>query len=507
MEQNINNEGLKAEHYAAIYTRKSTKDDNGSPVTQRRKGKASINNNNLILYKIYEDSISATKFKFNERPGFKQLLSDAKKGYFRTVVVLKRDRLARNMDDFMSIRRELKKYGIKIIYSDEGEFQGNESYISDFIENIIMAVAEIEPKQICQRTIDGINDKRRRGEYDTKNIPFGYDRRKSNKEKPRLNEAGHKVNEYFPKEGEKELIELIFKKYNEIIGKCNGTDFANEINNENNYAKTITSSKIASYIKNPIYGGLQLIDNESKEAAILSNSDNKLEIDKTKYHSCTNVIPIISADIWFQAMNKWVNSYEKRKYTKHDFLFKGILYCGECGEKLSVQNEYIRCSKKQCFSSKLSKVVDTIINFLINDLLLNENSLLKNTGYLTDIKNQQRKLAKELKELEHKQNHILEQLILEPGNIESIEELAEINKCITSLEVRKDSVNDSIESLSNIIEFIRKSFNSNDKAHLVKYISDNQNKFYPIIKENIEKVYIIGAKKNISIKDIKCKCF
>jgi DNA invertase Pin-like site-specific DNA recombinase len=110
------------EEYAAIYARKSTKLENNSLKSQASLAREEIKKRNLFVYDVYEDEESATKYHPMHRPEFKRLLYDAMNGKFKTLVVFRRDRLARKVEDLIDIKNFFKKHGRKIIYSNYGEY-------------------------------------------------------------------------------------------------------------------------------------------------------------------------------------------------------------------------------------------------------------------------------------------------------------------------------------------------------------------------------------------------
>ena len=91
---------------AAIYARISGKGNSNSIATQIELAKDLLFEKKLVLYEVYTDEESATKLPFHERPGFKKLLADARLGNFKTVIAFRRDRLARNFEDFKEIKAQ-----------------------------------------------------------------------------------------------------------------------------------------------------------------------------------------------------------------------------------------------------------------------------------------------------------------------------------------------------------------------------------------------------------------
>jgi len=80
-------------------------------------------------------------------------LNDMYAGMFKTVVVIRMDRLSRRIDDFMKIKNIFKAHDVNVIYVKEPQLNFNEeNYISNFIQNMVMAVSTFEPDNIADRT-------------------------------------------------------------------------------------------------------------------------------------------------------------------------------------------------------------------------------------------------------------------------------------------------------------------------------------------------------------------
>lgn len=166
------------EKYAAIYARKSIKNQNDSLLAQKQLGMRALEKNELLLYRVYEDEASGRRLPSFKRKGFGELISDARTGYFKTVVTYRHDRLSRDADDWLLIKNEFKRLGIKVIFTDVTEIVPTNTPISNFVENLMITIAELEPNQILKRTMLGIRTKREDGIYNpagkNKDGLFGY---------------------------------------------------------------------------------------------------------------------------------------------------------------------------------------------------------------------------------------------------------------------------------------------------------------------------------------------
>lgn len=166
-----------SKNYAAIYARTSSKVENNSIEAQISISKSVLNSKNLLLYAVYVDTVSGYSTPPPDRDGFGKLLEDAKAGCFKTLVAYKHDRIARNLNDWVNLKNQLRKLKIKIIFSDDTEYASDNSVQGEFLENLVVMVGELEPNNINERTSAGKLEMRKKGVYSSgNNIPFGYKR-------------------------------------------------------------------------------------------------------------------------------------------------------------------------------------------------------------------------------------------------------------------------------------------------------------------------------------------
>lgn len=368
------------QEYAAVYARKSTKVDNNSIQSQTSLAMDVIKKEGLLLYKVYSDIETATKYEPIHRVGFKELMHDTMegKGKFKTLIVFRRDRLARKAEHLVEIKKFFKKYNVRIIYSNDGEFQPDDSYISNFIENIIMAVDELEPRILSERIESGKNKKRERGEYSCGcNLPFGYCRKTIH---------GSIRYVFVPEE-----IELVKKVFNEYVNNSSISRNMKKLRKEileykilkdkklyekthnKKYLKTVPLS-IMTTIKTPIYANLQFKNNklkityEDKDIFNIVNATNPI-INRHLFQECCNVDRAIDKDMWYKAAEKWKASNLKRDGVGNKAetqLFKNLIFCTHCNDKVWFTKENFKC-KKGCFNMpKVVAINEVLFSVLVN---------------------------------------------------------------------------------------------------------------------------------------------
>src|SRR5699024_5325802 len=98
--------------------------------------------------KIYREKFTGTR---KDRPEFKRLLSDLKKG--DTLVVTKLDRFARSARDAIEIIEDLFEKGIRVHVLNMGIVEDTPT--GRLIFNIMVSVAQFERDMIVERTQEG----------------------------------------------------------------------------------------------------------------------------------------------------------------------------------------------------------------------------------------------------------------------------------------------------------------------------------------------------------------
>lgn len=468
-----------AKDYAAIYARVSNPSQDTSIEAQVKIAKETLEKENLLLYDIYEDKETATKFDPIHREGFKRLLYDAINDKFKTVIVFRRDRLARIQTDFVNIRDILRKHKISVIYSNKGEFQPYDSYQSDFVENILSAVDELEPKTIKARSSNGINEKRKRGEYFCGACcPYGYKRNKNNQKKYVSEEASNETKkeyEYEPDPDTAPIIKLIFSKFMNIDNKTyKKTDLLTEINQVSHNRK-ISNTDLNYIIKNPVYAGLYLLDsNDSVLKYIYTDESEKIQVNKAPFKEWVNVNPILKKDHWYEALKHYcltTTHKNKIKNDKKEYLFKNLLICKTCHKKLYLNGNRYRCSKG-CTNIPYSLLIDTLLERIVHDVL-QKNLQNHYKKKLKDIELNILQLDKKLNINKIKQRDILFEIIDEEKFDEKY-----LNKYISN----EKKLLDEIRILKTKAMVLIKVSETFDYITCINKISDIQN----YIKRNIE---------------------
>jgi len=134
---------------AALYTRVSTIDQN--PETQGIELRLFAQQRGYEIVEYVDHGVSGTKVR---RPALDQLLKDANRHKFDTVLVWSCDRLARNTKHFLQVLDELGGLGIQ--FHSQREAIDTAGPLGRAIIVIISAIAELERSLIVERVRAGM---------------------------------------------------------------------------------------------------------------------------------------------------------------------------------------------------------------------------------------------------------------------------------------------------------------------------------------------------------------
>lgn len=371
--------------YAAIYARRSTVNENSSIDSQLSNCRKHANEKSLLIYKEYSEVISATKNSIEQREALFQLLMDAKRKCFKTLIVTRRDRLARKFEDYLEIKKLLEKCGVKILFQSDIECAKDTDPMSYFIDNVLMAVAEFEPNNIRQRVSAGMERKKEAGEYSCSRDPYGYKRSDS---KVTIN--GRDCYKFTKKPEAIKIISNIFNTYVKDTTITTILELHKKLVSHNSIPSNFTTNDIERIIANPIYAGLMTKNTNLKyKNGEIIEKENDIELDLSLdfFKGCVNVnvndTPFVTPEVWFKAVSKY-NLIPKKiinKRNKEDDLFKDKVFCKICGNKIKLKNKYYRC---QCKDVSISK--QNLKNYVIDLIIASFNSSLELIKYINKLK-------------------------------------------------------------------------------------------------------------------------
>ncbi|MGE6577403.1 recombinase family protein [Paenibacillus xylanexedens] len=296
----------------AIYIRVSTQEQtNGySIVAQLEELRAYAAKHSLIIYREYIDAGYSGK-TINGRPALQELLSDATKKKFSTVITWKLNRLARNLIDQLKILSIFKQQNIS--YMSLTEKFDSSTPQGFFVLQMLGSIAELEREQIAENVRLGIQRRSQQGLWNSGNNVLRYEWTSG---------AGIESHvRVVPSEAE--LVRMIFEKYRDgdglksITSQLNAAGYITKRNRLFSIAGVrgiLTNVNYIGYIR---YTVRQKFSNEANGSKQITQGAQK---------------PIISIELWndVQKLLKY-RSKPKTKSISRNYPLTGLLKCPLCG--------------------------------------------------------------------------------------------------------------------------------------------------------------------------------
>jgi DNA invertase Pin-like site-specific DNA recombinase len=483
--------------YAAIYARKSSSNESLSLDTQVSLAKDLAYEKKLIIYDVYQEVKSAVQFLSDSRAEFKRLLQDAEAGKFKTVIVFKRDRLGRNIKDLLKIRRFFAEHEINVIFTSKGEYVSDGSTTSNFVENMLIAIAEMEADTVKDRIEPGKENQRKRGDYATPRIPFLF----------KLAESG--PYKYVLKdENISSKLEFIFEEYIRV-GKSNEvikdilkdlTARYKEVNDKYKKDKSESASdnkgniSYSTLIKQAMLAGLQLKDRKKRveDTFIYNKSSKKYEVDKDMYQKITNVKASISPELWYEAICVWKNNYKSKYKHSQNYLFKDLLFCDSCQSQIIFKEDIYQCKKKCIYISK-DELLKVLVTRVLKDIITKRELEAGINKRIKEFEKIKRKLDDEIRRNRAQQSLEVKTILYKNLSIDDCIELKNLALEHEQLVKERGDIIRKIEGLTAAKEHTDKILE--DKSQAVVTLTDNIDLTQNMLLSIIKRVNVIGADK------------
>ena len=320
-----------------LYMRLSREDgdkEESSSVTNQReilKRYVSEQPNFFIVKEYVDDGYTGTNF---DRPKFKEMIEDIEAGIIDTVITKDLSRLGRErlgVGHYTEIY--FPEHNVRYIalldnidtYFDAGmndmaPFKGviNDMYVRDISKKIRSSLIE----------------RKKAGNFLGVTAPYGYKKDPNNKFHLVINEK------------EAEVVKRVFRLYLEGNGLTkiaqiltkDGVPVPGESRDIGKTRKTALYSSwkqttIRRILDNRVYLG-ELV--QFKRRKINYKSKRRITVPEEERYICKGTHEAIIDEESFNAVQNILKKNKSFKGTKHDYLFKGLLFCSECGARLNV---------------------------------------------------------------------------------------------------------------------------------------------------------------------------
>lgn len=458
---------IKNNYSVGAYIRLSREDEDKNTESESIKNQKSLifqyaKENHLNIEEVYiDDGYSGTNF---DRPEFKRLISDIESKKINLVITKDMSRLGR---DYIGTGELIEKYFpehnvryIAITDNIDTLLDNSNNDIAPF--KAIMN--DMYAKDISKKIKSSLRAKQKEGKWVGGRAPFGYEKDPGDKNHLIKNEDKAKI---------VRRIYYMFLDNHTISSIANiltkeGIKTPAEYNYEN-------YNKIASSIWNP-KTIRDILTNRTYTGDLVQNKRNKVNYkvktiinnDPTKYIIVENTHePIIDKQM-FSEVQKRIPKNKGRIEKKEKNLLDGLLYCGECGHRISITPR-----------RKQDNHHYTICNYYRTNIKLGLCTMHSNNYDILEKK-------------------IINAIIYEIQN--SINKTNIQKKVSEKVCLQKDGKEKKISELKREIQNIN---NNLDELYIDKLNKKITNEQYKRIKDKLEKELLSKRKQYMEIKNIK----
>ena len=327
------------EYNAAIYIRLSKEDgdreESESVTNQRKILKAFAKENKYKIYDEYvDDGYTGTNFN---RPDFKRMIRDIENKKINMVITKSLSRLGR---DYIETGRYIETYFPEneiryIAILDDVDTYLDRNCDTVAFKNIMNDYYAKETSKNIKKTK---NKKKLEGFYYTSYAPFGYKKvsKSGNLEIDEVQaDIVRKIYDLFLEgKGTYQIAKLLTGEGIEPPGLQ--MKMKNVVNNITNTTDKWNHNTVRRILSNQIYIG-NCVQNKSKK---ISYKSKKMIAIPEEEHTITknHHKAIILIDKW-ELVQKMLGVHKNEKIRDTDVLFKGLLYCAHCNNKLSIRTK------------------------------------------------------------------------------------------------------------------------------------------------------------------------
>ncbi len=527
-----NNYLTDVEFNVGIYIRLSQEDrdkdkkyesDSESVANQKELLRDYVKNHNFNLVNEYvDDGFSGTDF---DRPGFQKMMEDIKNKKINCVVVKDLSRLGR--DHVMTgyyIETFFPENQIRFISILES-YDSFKNQASNDSSTFIIACNDYYSKQNSIKIRNVLNEKRQKGKFVGSLPSYGYMRDP--------NDKGHLI----PNPETAPIVKKIFKWRVDGIGP---SEIATRLNDEgvptpSAYKGTAYSSRLIDATKWNISTVRKILDNRIYTGDMIQHTQAKVNYKSKKKVTLDKRLWLVVEDTHEALVDKETFEYCinikkshtricKAKLDREIRMFEGMLFCKECGNRLSVQyhkktdvwsvncNRYSRDPVRQrCgthyfpyehLEKQLIEKINNDINVYIKKLNIKElndevaKRINKNTNeidkVITQYETEKNKITKKLSILyEDRCNDIISAEMYKELSKECDEKLKKINELIQQKQIEKYQIKNKPNVIPDYTKKIKELLDlkkSNKEIYdmlIEKIVIDNDRKIEITYKFNV----------------------
>lgn len=423
--EKINNQEYKAAIYIRLSKEDGDREESESVINQRKILKAYAKENKYKIYDEYvDDGYTGTNFN---RPDFKRMIKDIENKKINMVITKSLSRLGR---DYIETGRYIETF----FPENEIRYIAILDDVDTFLDKNCDTVAfknimnDYYAKETSKNIKKTKNKKKLEGFYYTAYAPFGY---------KKTSKSGNLEIDEVQANIVRKVFDLFIDGYGtyQIANKLTDENVETPslqmkmscaVNNMTNTTDKWNHNTIRRMLKNQIYIG-NCVQNKTKK--ISYKSKKMISLPEEEHSIIRNHhAPIISKEKW-DIVQKMLKNHKNAKIRETDVIFKGLLYCSHCNNKLTIRTKvdhnksrditrrYIVCgtatkkySNKSCYKryinydvfekKAISKITDILELYINSKAFKDEDALKKILELQSDNGNILKKIEKLERDLE-----------------------------------------------------------------------------------------------------------
>lgn len=435
-------------------------------------------------YRVVHEYADHAKSGFKNsaaRAAFQSMLAAAPSGSFDTVIAWKVDRFGRNREESALYKKDLRQYGVSVVYAMEHIPAGAAGVLT---EGMLESIAEWYSRNLAENVSRGMNDNARKAIYNGTKI-LGY----------RVGPDGH----YVIDEEQAAVVRRIFDLY---ISGYSAVSIASELGAagvQSARGRKLTSDVVLRIISAEYYKG------------VYRWGDVRVP---------GGMPVIIPEETWEEAQRMKTKTARHVEKSPADFLLTGKVFCGLCGKPMvgdsgksrnGTIHYYYNCTghksragySRTCDKHPVRKdeLEDAVLDFIYDHCLNGEEQekiadVIIKAQEESESKSPRAALASELKETEKK--------------ISNINDAIENGIWNSSTAVRLKTLEDAAEHLRASIaelDFTRSQLLDKDRilfflSRMAKYDRNNPARRRQLIEMFINSVFVFEDKLHIVINAV-----
>lgn len=291
-----------------------------------------------------EKGVSGFKVSANDREKLEELKNDAISKKFDIVLVFLFDRLGRIEEETPFVLKWFVEQGIEMWSVNEGQ-RKFDNHVDNLLNYITFWQASGESIKTQIRTQEIKEQMRNDGIFQGCAAPYGYKHVSTG----RHNEKGREIKDLVIDEEEAKIVKKMFGL---VVQKGWGSRRISKLLNDNEIPSKRggrwAGATVLGILKNSIYKGYFTYGRRMSRGEIKFKNQYNCEISDVKQEH----LAIVSEEQW-EEVKKIIESKNKKnvqvgvpKQTRSPLLLTGFIYCGECGERMTLKYSYNHYQRK-----------------------------------------------------------------------------------------------------------------------------------------------------------------